>query len=210
MYADDTLNFCLSDGAALIVPITNSEETVVMGSRMSPVVFQPPTVSHPIRQGVNPSFAYFAIGLLALVAGGAIVAWLKSDSTIPTNTSSVTKTDVSAGAATPTQEKPIDIKTQQEPTRTPENAVSQPTRVEQSPSSTVSPQTYRVVGVARNDVLFVRPKPNQLKQFVGKIPPSATNVQVHGNSQRIGKNIWVYVSYEGISGWVNNSFLAAQ
>jgi hypothetical protein len=40
-----------------------------------------------VRQGVNPLFSYLAIALFALVAGGAVVAYLKSDSSVPSNVS---------------------------------------------------------------------------------------------------------------------------
>lgn len=197
-YSDETV-YCLQDGMLLIADAP--EEPTVM--RQSPFV-------QPVRQGVNPLFAYLAVGLFALVAGGAFVAWLKSDSSVATNFPTPSKTETPTSVASPTQEKPIEIKKQQEITRTPQPTVSQPAKVEQIPSNTASPQTYRVVGVAYNDVLFIRPQPNQLKQYVGKIPPNATDVQVHGNSQRVGKNIWFYISYEGISGWVNSKFLAKQ
>lgn len=73
-YADETLNFCLSDGTALIQTREQAEvETVIIPSKVS--------VNSPqlVRQGVNPVFAYLAIALLALVLGGGIVFWLKSD-----------------------------------------------------------------------------------------------------------------------------------
>ncbi len=78
VYYDDTLNFCLADGTPLRHQNV-SEETVVMGSPL------PSQISGKSRQGVNPYVAYFAIGLLALVAGGAIVGLLMSRSSVPSN-----------------------------------------------------------------------------------------------------------------------------
>jgi hypothetical protein len=73
-YADETLNFCLSDGSSLLTTENPSiEETVV-----KPLFIAPPI--QIIKQGVSPIFAYLIVGLLALIAGGAIVALLKSDS----------------------------------------------------------------------------------------------------------------------------------
>ncbi len=79
VYSDDTLNFCLADGAALVLQSNTSDETIVMG----PALVSTP--STPTGRGVNPTFAYLAIGLLALVAGGAIVALLLSRSPSPLN-----------------------------------------------------------------------------------------------------------------------------
>lgn len=76
VYFDDTLNFCLADGAALKFPNT-SDETIVMGLPL------PTPISEPSRQGIRHRLAYLAIGLLALVAGGAIVAFLMSRSSAP-------------------------------------------------------------------------------------------------------------------------------
>lgn len=90
VYADD-LSFCLTDGASLLAT-SDSEPTLVL----SPPSFTPSAISlpsqpqHPSRQGVSPMFAYLAIGLLALVVGGALVLWLKSDS----NTSPIAKNEV--------------------------------------------------------------------------------------------------------------------
>ena len=72
IYTDPELNFCESDGAVLL-SISNSreEQTVIIPSQ---------SVQPVIRQGVNPIFAYLTVGLFALIAGGAIVLFLKSDS----------------------------------------------------------------------------------------------------------------------------------
>src|SRR5215204_763567 len=77
VYLDDNLNFCLDDGTTLIQSADETEaETVQLprrqtaqGSASSPPV---------IRRGVNPLFAYLAIGLISLMIGGALVAWVMS------------------------------------------------------------------------------------------------------------------------------------
>lgn len=72
VYPDDNLNFCLSDGTALMAVSDSSfEETLI---RPSPFVQQ---TLHPTQQGVSPLFAYSLIGLLALIVGGAIVFMLR-------------------------------------------------------------------------------------------------------------------------------------
>lgn len=80
----------------------HAEESVntISASPARAVPSGPPTVQH-IRQGVNPTFAYLVIGLLALLAGGAIVAWIKSDS----NASSTIKREVPTNASSSTNQK---------------------------------------------------------------------------------------------------------
>ncbi len=201
-FSDENL-FCLSDGTPLVSD-TPEVPTLV---RHSPFVQQP---AQPARQGVSPLFAYLAIALLALVAGGAVVAYLKSDSSAQSNVSAQPKPETLATSASPTPEKQVEVKKQPETKPTPRIVVSQPSNVGSDTYNSVSNQTYRVVGVAYNDVLFVRPKPNQLKEYVGKIPPNATGVQVYGNGVRVGKNTWVNVTYNGFNGWVNSKFLAKE
>jgi len=195
-FSDENL-FCLSDGTPLV---SNAPEVPTIINR-SPFIQQP---VQPVQQDVNPLVAYLAIALLALVAGGALVAYLKSDSSVPVNVSVQPKTEMPVASASPTAEKQPEVKP------TPRTVVSQPTNVEPNTYNSPSSQTYRVVGVAYNDVLFIRPKPNQFKEYVGKIPPNATGVQVYGNAVRVGKNVWLNVTYEGYSGWVNSKFLTKQ
>ncbi len=93
-YPDDDLNFCLDDGGQLVFVSNSSfEETVI---RPSPFFQQP---SPPVKQGVSPMFAYLAIGLLALVAGGAVVMWMKSDS------SASSKNETPTTVSTPAEQK---------------------------------------------------------------------------------------------------------
>jgi hypothetical protein len=81
-YRDDSLNFCLTDGTALIMsPTYDSEPTVVMGASAPPRMTQ-----QPDRRGVSSSLAYVGVGLFALIAGGAIVAFLMSRGPTPSNT----------------------------------------------------------------------------------------------------------------------------
>lgn len=71
----DEYAFCLSDGTSLVSDLdSSSEETLV---RPSPYIQQP---TQPGKQGFGSVFAYLAVGLLALLIGGAIVFWLRFDS----------------------------------------------------------------------------------------------------------------------------------
>lgn len=84
-FSDENL-YCLSDGT----PLVSDAAEVPTVIRPSPFFQQP---VQPVRQGVNPLFAYLAIALFALVVGGAVVAYLKSDSSVPANVSAQPKNE---------------------------------------------------------------------------------------------------------------------
>ena len=81
---------------------------------------------------------------------------------------------------------------------------SKPTPIK---TATPSSNTFTVVGVKSNDVLYVRPKAGNLKKVVGKIPPGASGIRIVGKGKRVGKSIWVPIIYKGKRGWVNRRFL---
>lgn len=91
IYPKDTLKFCLSDGTPLLSFSETTEEASVI--RLLPYVQQ----TAPLHQGVNPVFAYLAIGLFALVVGGAIIMWIKYN---PTDQSPVLQNTVVAKEST--------------------------------------------------------------------------------------------------------------
>jgi hypothetical protein len=93
-YPDDNLKYCLSDGTPLVSVFAALEEAAVIKPASS---FQPPPQS--ARQSLNPVFAYLAIGLFALIAGGAIIAWIKSDPTNQTNISAQSKNETPLNAS---------------------------------------------------------------------------------------------------------------
>ena len=59
------------------------------------------------------------------------------------------------------------------------------------------PELYRVVGVAHNDYLSVRPKPGKLDSEVGKIPPNGTTIRITGGEVKVGKSVWVPIRCSG-------------
>jgi hypothetical protein len=70
-YSDD-MAYCLQDGTALA---DNSEQpTVVIPSHAAAPVTR--SEVRPVKQGVSPVFAYLTVGLLALIVGGGITAWI--------------------------------------------------------------------------------------------------------------------------------------
>ena len=100
VYADDSLNFCLSDGGSLL-PAVDPDATLVL----PPPTLKSPSESNspsqpqpPSRQGVSPLFAYAVVGLFALLIGGSIVLWFKPDSntTAPVTNENTTPSSVNS------------------------------------------------------------------------------------------------------------------
>jgi SH3-like domain-containing protein len=65
--------------------------------------------------------------------------------------------------------------------------------------------TFRVVGVAYDDVLNIRSGPSMGHAIVGVIPPRGRGVRIVGECEE-----WCPVRYNGASGWVNRYFLLAE
>lgn len=79
-----------------------------------------------------------------------------------------------------------------------------------APNQAPVPKLYRVVGVAEDDVLYIRDRPGPQNASVGKIPADGVDVRVLEGTERIGQSTWVRVNYKGITGWVNSRFLREQ
>lgn len=62
---------------------------------------------------------------------------------------------------------------------------------------------YRVVGVARNDVLNVRSAPSPDANVVSRLAPNATGVHLRGSCQ----GFWCPIRVGGKSGWVNHAYI---
>jgi hypothetical protein len=101
----------------------------------------------------------------------------------------------------------------EQPTDSPE-----PTATQSAPGSTVAPAPesqqaiseeplYRVVYVELGDMLNVRARPGVGSQVVGELAPGATEVEIVGKGEIVGGSIWVPVSKDNLSGWVNRYYL---
>jgi uncharacterized protein YraI len=64
--------------------------------------------------------------------------------------------------------------------------------------------TYRVVGVALNDVLNIRSGPDANTPIVNAIPPDGKGIRMVGGCA----GQWCPVEYLTTKGWVNRRFLA--
>jgi hypothetical protein len=70
-----------------------------------------------------------------------------------------------------------------------------------------SETTFAVKGVAANDVLNVRDRPDG-KQIVGHVPPDGRGIVATGpRTKAAGGGTWVKIQFGDISGWVNVRFL---
>lgn len=181
VYGDDNLNFCLADGAPLSHADT-SKATVSISPPLSPPspAGAPSESTQASRRGVSPVLAYAVVGLLIVLIGGGIVVWLKPDA---------------------------------EPSRAESQGTAPPNTASPTPSAPRQvpvPKLYRVVGVAEDDVLYVRGKPGPQNAHVGMIPANGVDIQILDGAERVGQSTWVRVNYKGLTGWVNRRFLAEQ
>src|SRR5829696_8291869 len=85
IYADETLTYCLEDGATLSAPYEPEQTQRLPPPRATnpatEVLPAGPSTPPPVRPARNPLPVYVAIGLAALLAGGVLVAWMKSGPT---------------------------------------------------------------------------------------------------------------------------------
>lgn len=128
VYADDTLNFCLSDGTGLARIPDVSDETIkieLSAASEKTLVLKSPVPTHPVEikqteqivsKGVNPLFAYLSVGLIALITGGGLIFWLTSGGrNLPTNEqqSANISNSTKASGSTSSQKAPPDALVQQ-------------------------------------------------------------------------------------------------
>jgi hypothetical protein len=68
--------------------------------------------------------------------------------------------------------------------------------------------SYSVIDVAPNDVLYVREQPGAEQPDVGSVPFNGHGVSSLGQQQQVGSSLWLKVQYQ-VTGWVNSSYLTA-
>jgi hypothetical protein len=69
--------------------------------------------------------------------------------------------------------------------------------------------SFRVEGVAADDVLNIRSKPDANSRVLGSIPPQERRVEGLGAPTTVARSTWQRVRYAGVTGWVNARFLRA-
>jgi len=75
-------------------------------------------------------------------------------------------------------------------------------------SPTSKEYRYAVTGVAADDVLNVREKPDVASKKVYSFGPTVKGIHLTGQHQEKEGTPWVEVAFEGGTGWVNRTFLS--
>ncbi|HBR58571.1 MAG TPA: hypothetical protein DEA22_14055 [Blastocatellia bacterium] len=221
VYSDDTLSFCLSDGTPLI-GAGNAEETVRMqilptSASLPPAdtgqrhtentasTMKPPGLKS--RGGVSKIWIFATVALFSILVGVLafflLFGGLKTD-----GISEISTNRQNTAVAIQSNQQPVNIPS----TNNPNDVLSQ-TPANSSPRVPITPapqQTYRVIRVSEGDVLHIRPAPGNLKVSLAQIPPGTAGIYVTGGAVRVGRTFWLPIRYNGISGWVNRSFLSAE
>jgi hypothetical protein len=65
---------------------------------------------------------------------------------------------------------------------------------------------YRVAGVASNDVLNIRSRPDAGSAIVSTIPPYGSGIRMTGSCA----GQWCPIDYRGSQGWVNRRYLTSE
>lgn len=70
--------------------------------------------------------------------------------------------------------------------------------------------SYAVIEVIASDGLQVRATPGVSGQSLGKIPLDGKGVKFTGEQQRVGRATWARVTFQNLTGWVNQHYLYEQ
>lgn len=112
------------------------------------------------------------------------------------------KDDTPPAAATPSAATPAPAASVSAPAAAPaESAAATPS---------VTERKYAIVGVASNDVLNVREKPDAGSKKVYSYAPSSKGIRATGEHLEKGGTPWVEVVFDGGKGWVNRLYLSEQ
>ena len=222
-YTDDSLSFCLHDGAALIsVPddaktvqmsFENNPASVNIPPDSVPTVF-PPVVSanQPKRSGAGLLIAAAVIGLLFLVFAGIAALFLlnpfdRKETAVSANASPTVST-----ASTPNDETTVlkeKLANLEKQVRQQKN--QPPIVIEKTPAAENHTERTARVNSPNDGFLALRTAPNsETGNRIAKIPHGAT-VTVLGcpKPSNTGKipGRWCQVIYGGQTGWAFDAFL---
>lgn len=135
-YSDETLSYCLADGSLLSAPYDPEATQVYSPSRITnPAETEALPPAAPVarqKQSNSLTFKFIVVTLLALAAGGGIMAWLNSGAKEAASTSlpADKASDVAKASTTPTS-KPI----------SPSSGVRAPLGITATASSQRSPES---------------------------------------------------------------------
>ena len=214
-YTDDSLSFCLSDGATLFF-VSDEQETRVISKAADTVridvppqtssVFTPPVIPHQTQNGGRSKTVSLLIGVLALVIllfiGFAAFMLLKpSDEKRPGPTTSPTAANSQSNDEIAKLKKEVeDLKNQKSPTPTSTVPLQKP-----------AGETARVNSPG-DGFLALRSAPNAETGYQILKIPHGSSVDVLGCqsfSVKIGSRNgrWCQVNYAGQSGWAFDAWL---
>ena len=81
-------------------------------------------------------------------------------------------------------------------------------RKSEASSRTLKPDArYAVFRISATDSLNVRQAPGVKAKSIGSLPPDASDIRFIGERRKLGKEIWVKITSNKLTGWVNQSFL---
>jgi hypothetical protein len=69
---------------------------------------------------------------------------------------------------------------------------------------------YAVFGLIASDGLQVRATPGIYGHPLGMIPADGTGVKFTGQQRRVGRSVWARISFQNLTGWVNQHYLYEQ
>lgn len=225
-YTDETLQFCLADGAALFNPAITSEATqqfsgttnpirVNIGQEEAPTIIanKPLQNPQPVKKSGNGLIIGILVVLLLLVVIGSasIIGWLllrgKNNDVVVTNTQpSPTVSNSLTKSPTPDEAAILKEKLANLEKKVQEQKNKVPTI---SNTSTQSTKVTARVNSPNDGFLALRTEPSaETGDRILQIPHGA-NVTVNGCLPKVaGKNgRWCKVDYNGNSGWAFDGFL---
>lgn len=228
-YTDDSLRFCLSDGASLTAS-SNEEKTVQMSHGREPMrvntspdsvptVFPSPSPPAPARKGLGLIIGGL-LALLLLMSVAAVAAFMllrpNDDknpvavkvSPTPVQTAAPTSAPVDETAALKEKLANLEKQVQAQKNQKQTAPAQSPTAQNQTPNQTA--RTARVNSPG-DGFLALRDKPDSKTGYlIAKIPHGA-NVAVQScpKSSNVGKipGRWCQVLYNGQAGWAFDGFL---
>ncbi len=226
-YTDESLRFCLADGASLIsapdaaetvrMSFANEPMRVNLPPDSAPTIFSPPIAQMPpAKKGVSPIIVGILGVLLLLVVGlFAVYILLRTtrdkNSTIlvsptPTASPAVSKTDAPTDETAALKEKLASLERQMQ---------DQKNQKQAAPANTFSPSkqtlTTARANSPRDGFLALRSEPNSETGYrIAQIPHGAV-LTILGcpKPSNIGKMAgrWCQVTYNGQSGWAFDKFM---
>jgi hypothetical protein len=225
-YTDESLRFCLADGASLI-RLPNAEETLRMNFDKNALrtnappdstaaIFPPLNTNREIRKGVSPSIVIALVGLLLLAVLGlvGVVGYFSFGASEKKQIAAVLPTPGATAAPTFTpNDETVNLKEKLANLEKQVQAQKNQKQIVIERNSQVQPQTENIrrVNSPNDGFLALRNAPNsETGEQLAKIPHGAS-VTVLGcpKPSNVGKmsGRWCRVIYNGQTGWAFDAFL---